>query len=299
MESAVQEEERLIDDGIRSRRSWEKGDAMDSPSVDENQELGFFKVWLLISQLLGVISIALVSAWCGQYLGGFAWQSEPKLQFNHHPFFMVLGLVFCYGNALLVYRVFRNQRKRSLKLLHFGLHTLAFIFAILAGTHHDHPLRFAVLLRLRGISLPRLDQDLADQVPSLARLFRPGHFRDGHRRLLNGHYGEDHVQRKYQIQGTPSFGCSGQLSWLLSLAIRSADRVLGGHSPVPKTTPARRGAAAVGSADSQQLMKAHFSAVDFFFPVALSLFIELRLDAVCLAERGHSLSLRVLKGGSL
>ncbi|PRD22251.1 UNVERIFIED_CONTAM: cytochrome b561 [Trichonephila clavipes] len=72
---------------------------MDSPSVDETQELGFFKVWLLISQLLGVISIALVSAWCGQYLGGFAWQSEPKLQFNHHPFFMVLGLVFCYGNV--------------------------------------------------------------------------------------------------------------------------------------------------------------------------------------------------------
>ncbi|GFY67879.1 cytochrome b561 [Trichonephila inaurata madagascariensis] len=127
MESAVQEEERLIEDGI-----GRKGSGMDSPSVDENQELGFFKVWLLISQLLGVISIALVSAWCGQYLGGFAWQSEPKLQFNHHPFFMVLGLVFCYGNALLVYRVFRNQRKRSLKLLHFGLHTLAFIFAIVA-----------------------------------------------------------------------------------------------------------------------------------------------------------------------
>ncbi|XP_054716494.1 transmembrane ascorbate-dependent reductase CYB561-like isoform X2 [Uloborus diversus] len=105
---------------------------MDSPSLDEGQELGYFKVWLLISQLLGVICIALVSAWCGQYLGGFAWQSQPALQFNYHPFFMVLGLIFCYGDALLVYRVFRNQRKRTLKLLHLGLHTLAFIFAIVA-----------------------------------------------------------------------------------------------------------------------------------------------------------------------
>ncbi|GIY22137.1 putative cytochrome b561 [Caerostris darwini] len=132
MESAMQEEERLIDNGIRDRRSWEKDNAMDSPSLDENQDLGFFKVWLLICQLMGVLSIALVSAWCGQYLGGFAWQSDPKHQFNYHPFFMVLGMVFLYGDALLVYRVFRNQRKRPLKFLHFGLHTLAFIFAIVA-----------------------------------------------------------------------------------------------------------------------------------------------------------------------
>ncbi|KAG8177173.1 hypothetical protein JTE90_021764 [Oedothorax gibbosus] len=120
MHFSQQEEERLI------------GAIMDSPSLDESQELGLFKVWLLISQLLGVVCIALVSAWCGKYLGGFAWQEDPKHQFNHHPFFMVLGLVFCYGNALLVYRVFRNQRKRSLKLLHFGLHSVALVFCIVA-----------------------------------------------------------------------------------------------------------------------------------------------------------------------
>lgn len=104
---------------------------MDSPS-EEHQDLGYFKVWLLISQLLGVVCIALVSAWTGRYLGGFSWQTNPALQFNHHPFFMVLGLVVCYGNAILLFRVFRNQKKRTLKLLHFGLHTLAFIFMIVA-----------------------------------------------------------------------------------------------------------------------------------------------------------------------
>lgn len=78
-----------------SRPRWK---AMDSP-MDETQDLGFFKVWLLISQLLGVVSVALVSAWCGKYLQGFAWQSNPKIQFNYHPFFMIIGLIFCYGNG--------------------------------------------------------------------------------------------------------------------------------------------------------------------------------------------------------
>ncbi|XP_042909901.2 putative transmembrane ascorbate-dependent reductase CYB561 homolog, partial [Parasteatoda tepidariorum] len=113
------------------RIDGEKGINMDSP-IDENQNLGYFKVWLLITQLLGVVSIALVSSWCDQYLGGFAWQSNPQLQFNHHPFFMVLGFVFCYGNGLLVFRVFRYQRKQPVKLLHFGLHTVAFIFTIVS-----------------------------------------------------------------------------------------------------------------------------------------------------------------------
>ncbi|KAK7939324.1 hypothetical protein WMY93_002650 [Mugilogobius chulae] len=43
---------------------------------------------------------------------------------------MVLGLVFLQGDAILVYRVFRNESKRSAKLLHGIIHLLALIISI-------------------------------------------------------------------------------------------------------------------------------------------------------------------------
>ncbi|KER27884.1 hypothetical protein T265_05165, partial [Opisthorchis viverrini] len=66
--------------------------------------------------------------WLGAYWGGFDWE-DPRKVFNYHPLFMVLGLVFLYGDAILVYRVFRTYRKLSLKILHAVLHILAFLFA--------------------------------------------------------------------------------------------------------------------------------------------------------------------------
>ncbi|GFR18662.1 hypothetical protein TNCT_267571, partial [Trichonephila clavata] len=144
-------------------------------------------------------------------------------------------------------------------------HPQSLLHPQLAGTHHHHPLRLAVFLWLRGIPLPWLDQDLADQVSSLARLLRPLYFCDGHCSLLHGHNREDYVQRRCQIQEPASWRYSWQSSWLLSLAVRPADCVLGSDAPVPKATPARGGAAAAGSASPQQLMKVQFSAVELFF----------------------------------
>ncbi|MCL4160376.1 UNVERIFIED_CONTAM: hypothetical protein GTU68_001319, partial [Idotea baltica] len=49
----------------------------------------------------GILTIVLLVVWLNLFRGGFAWHSNPKLEFNWHPLFMVLGLVFLYANALI------------------------------------------------------------------------------------------------------------------------------------------------------------------------------------------------------
>ncbi|XP_041812875.1 transmembrane ascorbate-dependent reductase CYB561 isoform X2 [Chelmon rostratus] len=82
------------------------------------------------SQVLGLASVVLTGVWMGHYRGGFAWDGST-LEFNVHPLCMVLGLVFLQGDAILVYRVFRSEPKRSVKLLHGIIHLLALIVSII------------------------------------------------------------------------------------------------------------------------------------------------------------------------
>lgn len=81
------------------------------------------------SQVLGLAVITMTGAWLGRYQGGIAWESAT-LQFNVHPLCMVIGMVFLQGDALLVYRVFRNESKRSTKVLHGLLHALALLVGL-------------------------------------------------------------------------------------------------------------------------------------------------------------------------
>ncbi|KAM4598747.1 transmembrane ascorbate-dependent reductase CYB561 [Polymixia lowei] len=82
------------------------------------------------SQAVGLTLVVLTGVWMGHYKGGFAWDGSA-LQFNVHPLCMVLGLVFLYGDAILVYRVFRNEEKKNVKLLHAFIHLLALIISII------------------------------------------------------------------------------------------------------------------------------------------------------------------------
>ncbi|KAG7492308.1 hypothetical protein MATL_G00013620 [Megalops atlanticus] len=81
------------------------------------------------SQALGLACVVITGVWMGHYRGGYAWDGSSH-EFNVHPLCMVLGLVFLYGDAILVYRVFRNESKRSIKILHAMLHLFALIVSI-------------------------------------------------------------------------------------------------------------------------------------------------------------------------
>ncbi|CAH1790432.1 unnamed protein product [Owenia fusiformis] len=97
--------------------------------MDSQPNLRLFTGWVLIAQVLGLTSVILVAVWMGSYRGGFAWQEDPGREFNYHPLFMIIGLVFLYGDAIMVYRVFRTERKTFVKILHACIHVLVMAFA--------------------------------------------------------------------------------------------------------------------------------------------------------------------------
>ena len=99
------------------------------------------------------MAVVLMGIWTGHHLGGFAWQKNPGLEFNWHPLLMTIGMIYLYGNGstnnhmvhsalkisivctfsgLLMYRMFRNERKRKLKLLHAGIMVAVFFLTVIA-----------------------------------------------------------------------------------------------------------------------------------------------------------------------
>ncbi|XP_069490232.1 transmembrane ascorbate-dependent reductase CYB561 [Ambystoma mexicanum] len=93
------------------------------------RDTGWMPCFVAISQVLGLAVIAITGVWMGHYRGGFAWEGD--LQFNVHPLCMVIGMVFLFGDALLVHRVFRNETKYTSKIIHGTLHVFAFVIALI------------------------------------------------------------------------------------------------------------------------------------------------------------------------
>ncbi|NXS62535.1 CYAC3 protein, partial [Brachypteracias leptosomus] len=93
--------------------------------------------------LLGFLCVALVSAWCQYWRGGFSWDGSTQT-FNWHPVLMVTGMLVLYGAAALVYRLplTWSGPKLPWKVLHGGLALAAFILAVLGlaavFSFHNH-----------------------------------------------------------------------------------------------------------------------------------------------------------------
>ncbi|KAK8379536.1 hypothetical protein O3P69_019459 [Scylla paramamosain] len=121
------------------RRDWERGaeggsllsrSAIYNMDMDTPTDLPLFTKLYTLAQVLGILSVVLVGVWVGLYRGGFGWSAFPDLQFNWHPFLMVLGLVLLYANGALIYRGFRSERKRKLKVVHAVVMVSALVCAV-------------------------------------------------------------------------------------------------------------------------------------------------------------------------
>jgi len=112
-------------------------------TLEEEQNLRYFSFIFGLSQFFGALSVILIAIWMGTYDGGFGWQEKPQQEFHYHPLFMTIGMIFLYGEAILVYRVFRHERKAITKTAHVVMHSCVFVFFVVAlkAVFDSHNLR--------------------------------------------------------------------------------------------------------------------------------------------------------------
>lgn len=67
------------------------------------QNLEGFDLLFGTTEFFGGVLIVLVAVWLNHFRGGFAWNSDPGLEFNWHPLLMTIGLVFLYANGKKIF----------------------------------------------------------------------------------------------------------------------------------------------------------------------------------------------------
>jgi len=102
----------------------------------------WFMSMVTLSQIFGLGSVVMMAVWMSKYQGGYGWGYKNAHKFNYHPLFMTIGMIFLYGDAILAYRVFKNEKKIIIKILHAVMQLAAIGFAITAlvavfSSHND------------------------------------------------------------------------------------------------------------------------------------------------------------------
>lgn len=97
--------------------------------IDPHAHVKFVGI-AVASQIVGCIMIILSGTWMGNYHGGYGW--DISTVFNYHPLFMSMGMIFLYGDAILVYRIFKDTSKMTVKIIHGIVHIGVLVFASIA-----------------------------------------------------------------------------------------------------------------------------------------------------------------------
>jgi cytochrome b-561 len=115
----------------------------DTTTTTKASNLFFYLLWGS-TQLMGLHAVLLIAILYNAKLfdGGYNWTTSP---FSYHPTMMTVGMLFCYGNAILLYRTFTETPKFTVKLLHAILLVVSFIFAAIG---------LAAIIRSKNTSKP-------------------------------------------------------------------------------------------------------------------------------------------------
>ncbi|CAF1392795.1 unnamed protein product [Rotaria sordida] len=76
-----------------------------------------YSILLCLGEIFGLLSIILVGLLFDRRVSSdvYNWKTNP---FSYHPLMMTIGLLFCYGNAILLYRTFKQIPKLMVKIFH-------------------------------------------------------------------------------------------------------------------------------------------------------------------------------------
>jgi cytochrome b-561 len=95
--------------------------------LGRNPDLSY-PILISIAELFGLISLILVGLFFPEngFYPTYNWTTNP---FSYHPLMMTIGLLFCYGNAIILYRTFKQTPKYGVKVLHASFLIISFVFA--------------------------------------------------------------------------------------------------------------------------------------------------------------------------